>query len=261
MANRTAGTQTAGTQTADTETADTQTAGTTVPLVEGGTFPLRVEPGLRYLVDASGSPFLMQGEAAWSLIAQLCREEVDIYLDDRKARGFNTILVNLVEHKFASNAPSNCYGDAPFTNPDDMSTPNEAYFEHADWVMQRAAALDFAVLLVPSYAGYTGTDEGWYSEMQASGPDKLREYGRYVGERYQHFSNIVWVQGGDDNPPDKELVDAISEGIAEFMPTALQTAHTGPETSALDYWGDRPWLDVNNVYTYGDVYTPAIKQY
>src|SRR5262249_17993157 len=36
-------------------------------------FPLRTEPGRRYLVDAVGRPFLLHGDTAWSLIAQLSR--------------------------------------------------------------------------------------------------------------------------------------------------------------------------------------------
>src|SRR5262245_32692305 len=54
-------------------------------------FPLRTEAGRRHLLDASGQPFLLHGDTAWSLIADLTREEADIYLADRHARGFNTI--------------------------------------------------------------------------------------------------------------------------------------------------------------------------
>src|SRR5262245_60716286 len=31
-------------------------------------FPLSIKPGERYLVDAAGRPFLIQGDTAWSLI-------------------------------------------------------------------------------------------------------------------------------------------------------------------------------------------------
>jgi hypothetical protein len=29
----------------------------------------------------------------------------------------------------------------------------------------------------------------------------------------------------------------------------------------MAYWGNEPWLDVNNVYTYGPVYAPALAEY
>ncbi len=102
-------------------------------------FPLSIKPGERYLVDTAGEPFLIQGDTAWSLIAELTREDVDLYLDDRRARGFNTILVSLIEAKFATNAPANAYGQPPFLKPGRYDMPNEAYFQHADWVLRRAA--------------------------------------------------------------------------------------------------------------------------
>jgi hypothetical protein len=61
-------------------------------------FPLRLKRGERYLVDSRGQPFLIHGDAAWSLLVQLKRDEVDDYLEDRVARGFNALLVNLIEH-------------------------------------------------------------------------------------------------------------------------------------------------------------------
>jgi hypothetical protein len=251
-------------------------------------FPLHVEPGKRYLVDAAGRPFLIHGDAAWSLIADLTREEVDRYLNDRRARGFNTLLVNLIEHRFSSNPLANAYGDRPFRGQPfaalaalaawlparfahygssiasrfaDFTAPNEAYFARADWVLRRAAEKGFLVLLTPSYAGWHGASQGWYRAMVANGPDRLRRYGAYLGRRYRDFTNIVWVEAGDYNPPDKDLVRAIVAGIRAFDPRALHTAHGQPETSALDYWQDEPWLQVNDVYTYGPVCTAALEQY
>jgi hypothetical protein len=121
-------------------------------------FPLSIKPGERYLIDAAGRPFLIQGDTAWSLIAQLTRADIDLYLDDRRARGFNTILVSLIEAKFATNAPANAYGQPPFLKAGQYDTPNEAYFQHADWVLRRAAEKGFLVMLTPSYLGY----DGWF---------------------------------------------------------------------------------------------------
>jgi hypothetical protein len=224
-------------------------------------FPLAVKRGKRYLVDAAGRPFLIHGDTAWSLIAQLTREDVVLYLDDRRARGFNTLLVNLIEHAFATNAPANAYGEPPFLTPGDYSTPNGAYFRHADWVLRRAAERGLLVLLTPSYLGWGGGSSGWYDAMAANGTAPLRRYGEYLGRRYRNFTNILWVDGGDYDPPRKGLVRAIAKGIQRYDPRALHTAHTAPETVAIEYWGGEPWLQVNNVYTYGPVYGPALEQY
>ena len=249
-------------------------------------FPLAVRPGNRYLEDAGSRPFLIHGDAAWSLIADLTREDVDLYLNDRRARGFNTLLVNLIESRFATNAPANAYGQLPFrgqpfeavvalvdflslahygTNAAnlvvDYTMPNDAYFAHADWVLRRAAEEGFLVLLTPSYVGWEGGSQGWYAAMVANGPERLRQYGEYLGRRYRDFSNILWAHAGDYDPPRKDLVRAIAEGIATFDPRALHTAHCAPETAAIEYWQGERWLDVNNVYTYGPVCVAASEQY
>src|SRR4051812_49357680 len=232
-----------------------------------GIFPLRVEPGKRYLVDASGKPFLLHGDAAWSLIAELSIADAELYLEDRRRKGFNAILVNLLEHKYARNPPRNFNRDAPFTaetpqfvEPSDYSKRNDRYFTHVDQVIQLAAEKDILVLLVPSYLGARGGDEGWYREMvanQAADANRLRDFGRYLGQRYASYSNILWVEGGDYDPPDKTVTRAIALGIREFDSHALHTAHGATESSALPFWSGESWLHVNSIYTYVNVRSKA----
>ena len=227
-------------------------------------FPLHTEAGKRYLVDAGGKPFLLHADAPWSLIVDLSNADAEQYLEDRRQKGFNAVIVNLIEHKFSTRAPNNINGDAPFTTVGDYSTPNPAYFAHADQVIQMAAAKGILVLLTPSWLGFNGGNEGWYQEMVANNtadPNRLRNYGRYLGQRYNSFSNILWVNGGDFNPPDKTLTRAIALGIKEFDTHSLHTAHCTTETSALGYWSGETWLQVNNIYTYVDVSSKAQTEY
>ena len=56
-------------------------------------FPLSVGTDLRHLVDQNSVPFLVNGDAAWSLIIGLQKPDVSVYLADRRAKGFNTLLV------------------------------------------------------------------------------------------------------------------------------------------------------------------------
>jgi hypothetical protein len=233
----------------------------TIDVAGPATFPLVVDVERRLIRDAEDRPFLLHGDTAWALIADLTRDDVDRYLADRKSRGFNTILVSLLEHQFATNAPSNIYGEPPFLVPGDYTTPNEAYFEHAAWVLRRAEEEGFLVLLTPSYVGFRDTAEGWYNEMEASGVENLEQFGRFLGERFSERSNILWVQGGDDDPPDKALAGAIATGLLETDADALHTAHGAPEQRRTEYWGDFPWFTLNNVYTYGDVYQASIEEY
>lgn len=223
-------------------------------------YPLRVGPDHRHLVDQNGAPFLVQGDAAWSLISGLTKEEVEKYLEARRRQGYNSVIVNLIEHKFRG--PVNRYGEGPFTTPGDFSTPNEKYFEYADWVIRKAQEKGIQVFLAPIYLGYIGTEEGWIVELQANGPEKARNWGRYVGKRYRNFDNILWIIGGDRNPDKaREDVDAVAQGIKETDDRHLLTAHCHPENSAIDQYREEGWLDLNDTYTYGIVHQKLFADY
>jgi len=223
---------------------------------------LRVSSNQRYLVDQNNNPFLMQGDAAWSLIVGLNQTEVEEYLKNRRDKGFNTVMVELIEHKFCKKPPLNVAGDAPFKTPGDFSTPNEKYFAHADWVIRKAAENGIQVLLYPIYLGYKGTDEGWVEEALANGPEKCLDYGRYLGKRYKDFDNIIWLMGGDRHPgPALEDVDMVALGIKEYDQRHVFSAHCDPEHSAVDDFSGGRWLDFNTTYTYELVHAKLLQDY
>ena len=213
--------------------------------------PLRVSDTGRFLVDQKGSPFLVVGDTPWSLIVQLGEEDIEHYLADRQQKGFNSIIANLIEHKFCSDPPNTRAGLAPFEPPGDLSAPNPRYFDFAHDVVKRAGDRGIVVWLAPAYLGAGGGGEGWFQEMKASGPQALRDYGRFVGQRFRDLPNIVWVLGGDYAPAaaDRWTVAEVAEGIREADPEHLLTAHASRRQSAAPAFGDPTWLDVNTSYT------------
>ena len=225
-------------------------------------YPLRVSANGRYLVDQNDVPFLVHGDTAWSLISAVTREEAKKYLADREHKGFNSIIVNLIEHIY--NGPVNRYDERPFTTPGDFTTPNEKYFAFADWCLERASEHGIQVFLAPIYLGYPGgkDNQGWYHEAIALGPARCREYGRYLGQRYASFDNIVWLMGGDRNPGAAlDHVDAIVDGIKEQDERHLITAHCHPEHSVADEYARGGWLDLNVTYTYAIVHRKLLADY
>ena len=232
-----------------------------VPAALGaGPYPLRVGPDHRHLVDQTGKPFLIQGDSPWSIISGLTREEEEQYLENRRQKGFNSIIVNLIEHKF--HGPVDRYGEGPFTTPGDFSTPNEKFFAHADWVIRKAVDKGIQVFLAPIYLGYIHTDEGWVEEAMANGPEKCRGWGRYLGKRYRDFDNLIWIMGGDRNPDKaREDVDAVAAGIKEFDTRHLFTAHCHPGNSAASQYENDGWLDVNDTYSYAIVHGDLLSTY
>jgi hypothetical protein len=217
------------------------------------TLPIAVSSDGRHLIDKTGAPFLLHGDTAWSLLVMLDQEETERYLEDRRQRGFNALIVNLLEHKFATNPPNNRNGDGPFLTPGDFSTPNEAYFRHADWVIRKAEEKGILVFLFPCYWGYAGGDEGFWKELNANGAAKCREYGRYVGARYRGFTNIVWIHGADYSPPTDSPGMGygleILHGIQEKDASKLNSFHGVRSTTALDHVRFAPFLQLNSVYT------------
>lgn len=212
-------------------------------------FPVHSDPATRTIVDAAGRPVVVVGDAAWSLMVQLNQAEVAQYLDDRRSRGFNAVLVNLIEHKFATAPPANRYGQQPFLTPGDFSTPNDAYFANCETVVQMAWQRGMLVLLAPMYLGYQGGDQGWYQELKTNGPAKALAYGRYVGQRFAGYPNVVWVQGGDMPPTDVLAeIESVVTGIQQYNPSILHTAHSLRGNSSLDDY-DRPWLGLDAIYT------------
>lgn len=216
----------------------------------GGATPLSVSDNGRYLVDQNHAPYLLQGDAAWSLIVAADDQEVEEYLKNRRDKEFNAALVELIEHRFAKKPPLNAAGDPPFLTPGDFTTPNEKYFAHADKVIREAGEYGIQVLLTPIYLGYVGTEEGWMEELVKLKPEKCLEYGQYLGKRYKDFDNIIWVMGGDRNPKDViEKVDLIALGIREFDKRHLFTAHGNSEPSTPEQFGSGGWLDINSSYS------------
>jgi hypothetical protein len=230
-------------------------------------YPLTISQDRRRLLDLDGKPFLVQGDTCWSLIANLDYAETISYLDNRRAKGFNTLLINLIEHLFSKDPPRDRAGREPFSKPGDMSTPNNAYFDAAERVLDACAQRGFCVILAPCYIGYrhdrgAGISphfDGWYDEIVATGPEGCRKYGEYLGRRFARFANIIWCMGGDWHPEaSRPGLDAIAHGIRSQGVKNLFTAHPHPEFSPIDSFPGADWLDVNITYTYGTVHRSLI---
>lgn len=218
-----------------------------------GLFPLAPSADGTHLVDADGDPFFLHGEAAWSLVVQLDDAQTAQYLDDRAARGMTTLMINLIEHEFSDDPPNDAAGNAPFSDPFDWSTTDDAYFDAAHAKLAAARERGMFVLLYPAYLGYGGGSEGWFQEMSAQDPAVCSGYGTYVGERFADLDNLAWIAGGDFNPPPgsdgEACMLAIVEAISAIQPDAMWSYHGGRGTVAFDQAAFVPHLDLDGVYT------------
>jgi len=228
-------------------------------------FPVKPSSNDRYLVDAKGNPFMIQGDTAWKIMGQLKKRDASFYLDERRQQGFNAILVQAISSAKSEDPPNNAYGDAPFTTPGDLSTPNDKYFAYFDWVLKEAAKDGILVFAVPAWLG-ARPEIGWSAEIENSGPVKSREYGRYLGERYKKFKNLVWVGVGDRTPAPGSALETnaveILKGIKdEASPSQLMTVHLKRGSSARETAAFEPYTDLDEVYAANLPYVGALRRY
>jgi hypothetical protein len=198
----------------------------------------------RYLVTERGEPFFYLGDTAWELFHRLTREEADLYLKDRAAKGFTVIQAVVLAELDGLNTP-NAYGDTPL-HRNDPTQPNEAYFRHVDWVIDRANALGLYVGLLPTWGDKV--NKKWGVGPEIFTPENARVYGEFLGKRYRD-KGIVWILGGD-RPVETEAHLSIWRAMAAGLRAGddgahLMTYHPVGGQSSAERLHAEPWLDFN----------------
>lgn len=102
------------------------------------TFPVKISKDKRYFTDSNNRPFFYQACTGWELLSKLTREETEMYRKNRAEKGFNTIQVTLLPWEVDQ---VNRYREPAFIDKKPFGQPNEKYFEHVDWVLQKAKEL------------------------------------------------------------------------------------------------------------------------
>jgi len=143
---------------------------------------LQVSETKRYLETTDGKPFLWIGDTAWELFHKLNREEATEYLENRKAKGVSVIQAVVLAEKDGLRKP-NSYGEVPLIDLD-PTKPNEAYFEHVDFIVNKAGELGLFVGMLPTWGDKV------FSEYPGSGPivfdkENAFTYGEFLGKRYK----------------------------------------------------------------------------
>ncbi|HYQ44943.1 MAG TPA: DUF4038 domain-containing protein [Polyangiaceae bacterium] len=239
-----------------------QTSAQAAPLTAPVAFPLKLSSNRRYLVDQNNVPFLINQASSWALIQSLSNADAADYLDGLKQRGFNTVMVSIISNDVRmAGSPPNWQGVSPFTTQWDFSTPNDTYFTHADQVLNLAKDRGMLVTLVPSYLGYpTDASQGWWDELQSANNSvaKSQAYGRYLGQRYKNFTNLIWIAGGDNSPAPgsvlenhlKAVVDGIRENDSHLWTGHWDSVAHGNGVLSTENSTFASYMSVNGYYAY-----------
>lgn len=230
--------------------------------------PLIVSSDGRRLTTASGAPFFYLADTAWTLPQRLKWDDALHYMNRRRMQGFTALQIVALdpERDLDMRDPAG----NPALHDGDLSRPNVKYFEYLDRVLDMAERMGFYVLLLPVW-GQLVVGESWGGQTypRTVTEDNAFEFGRWIGDRYRHRTNIIWCLGGDRQPIHKgvdyrDVWRRMAEGLA-FGVTGIRCRWNRPdpawdsllityhtcfemetgEYSTMSYWTDEEaWLDL-----------------
>lgn len=217
---------------------------------------LQVSNNKRYLQTADGKPFFWLGDTAWELFHRLSREEADTYLKNRANKKFTVIQAVVLAEMDGLRVP-NAYGDTPLTD-NDPTKPNEAYFQHVDYIIKKAESLGLYIGLLPTWGDKIFQDR-WGAGPEIFTVDNAKIYGARLGKRYKDQKNIIWILGGDRNPRNendiaiwRSMAAGIEKGVGSAS-KALITYHPQPnelkDGGSSKWFHNESWLDFNMLQT------------
>ncbi|MHC1767141.1 MAG: DUF4038 domain-containing protein [Verrucomicrobiia bacterium] len=218
-------------------------------------FPLKVSENRRYLEDSAGRPFFVMGNTPW-LIQKLKIEDVRKLMDDRVAKGFNTLFLELLDD---SRIPSiDGYGNPAFQADTDITRPVEAYWNYAEQVLEEAEQR--GLFVIHSELWYGAGGGLWMHHVT---PENAKVYGAFIGRRFARYKNLTWMHAGDRSPDANlaECTRVLAREIQAAAPHHLHTVHNAHEFASARFHQEDPWLDVNLGYTYGASYLHILPEY
>ncbi|MGB5554713.1 MAG: glycoside hydrolase family 140 protein [Flavobacteriaceae bacterium] len=212
---------------------------------------LKVSENNRYLVTETGEPFFYMADTAWELFHRCDREEANMYLEKRALQGFNVIQAVALAEIDGLNTP-NPYGKTPLLN-NNPETPDPEYFKHVDYIIKKADSLHMYIALLPTWGDKVFKDN-WGTGPEIFTPKNARTFGKWIGNRYKDYDNIIWIIGGDrtprENTDDVDIWNQMAEGIAEAAggyDATLMSYHPQPKEGggSSTWFHNQKWLDFN----------------
>ena len=205
---------------------------------------LKVSDNQRFLVHADNSPFFYLGDTAWELFHRLNREEAGIYLNDRAAKGFTVIQAVVLAELDGVREP-NPYGETPL-HDDDPTRPNEAYFAHVDYIVNKAESLGLSIGMLPTWGDKY--NKAWGKGPEIFTVENAHAFGEFMGKRYKD-KPIIWILGGDRALTTRDHVRILRSMAAGLKAgddgEHLMTFHPQGGQSSTQYFHCDEWLDFN----------------
>jgi hypothetical protein len=103
---------------------------------------------------------------------------------------------------------------------------NEDYFEHVDYVINKAEEVGIYIGLLPTWGDKF--NKAWGKGPEIFTPDNAVQFGKILAKRYKNQNNIIWILGGDrwpEDDEDREIIRSMAEGIRSVDKKHLITYH------------------------------------
>jgi len=211
---------------------------------------LKISENRRFIVTQEGKPFFYLGDTAWELFHRLNREEADQYLTDRARKGF-TVIQAVAIAELDGHTDPNAYGHLPLvdldpTRPAVVDGPDNDYWDHVDYVVNKAESLGLFIGFLPTWGRY------WHDKVKDGKPlfneANAASYGQWLGARYKN-KPIIWILGGDrnvENDEQRATLRAMARGLRKGDGgNHLITLHPCGGCGSSQWFQDEDWLDFN----------------
>ncbi|SKC84156.1 apiosidase-like domain-containing protein [Ohtaekwangia koreensis] len=222
---------------------------------------LRISPEKRNIVHHDGTPFLVIGDTPWAIPFRATTDQVKIYANDRKQKGYNTALLMSVQPDRYAEGPEardsifgfdRAFEDLPQGH---LNILKPDYFQYLDSLMTILVDHGIVPVYQPVFHGF-----GWKGKTvlgTTAVPEEYARYCKYLIARYGSMP-ACWLVSADGTGLDPGVEPggiAIEAWDCYRQPTGI---HYNPADNYLAPWAQddstkcfhynrshqaEPWLD------------------
>jgi hypothetical protein len=210
-------------------------------LAEEPILPVKVSQNGRYFVDQDGKPVFWLGTTQWQLFREYTLKDAKTIVEKVKDHGFSFIQVMLMG--VGDGTKTNVYGQKPWNN-DDPLTPNEAYFQNVDAVLQFAREKNVNISMTLFHQRY----------RKSITVDNARRWAKWLAERYKNAPNIVWSMTPEAKPEFIPILRELAKGLHEGdLGRHLITFKPDPAPYSSSFIHGESWLAFDSMQTWKSV--------
>ena len=200
--------------------------------------PVRVSDNGRHFVDQEGRPVFWLGTTQWQLFREYTVEEAEAILESARSHGFAFAQVMLMG--VGDGTQANLHGEKPWKD-DNPLTPNEAYFQNVDAVVEIARRKDVAISMTVYHQRY----------REHITVENARAWAAWIARRYRDVPTLVWSMTPEALPWSAPVLRELAAGLQEGdNGRHLVTLKPDPAPHAPGFLHAEKWLDFTCMQTW-----------